>query len=131
MWLDSEGRIEWITAEDPADHTGLDRSYREYFTETKSTLRPYFSDVIISSDETPRLYVAYPAIDRRGGTDEFKGVVVVTIGLDKLGNLLKQDSTPDSQRNDTLCKRSVADREEHLRRQGKHSFGWIDGQAPP
>jgi signal transduction histidine kinase len=99
MWLDSEGRIEWITTENPADHTGLDRSYREYFTETKSTLRPYFSDVIISSDETPRLYVAYPAIDRRGGTDEFKGVVVVTIGLDKLGNLLKQDSTPDSQRN--------------------------------
>lgn len=99
MWLDSKGRIEWITTENPADYMGLDRSYREYFTETKSTLRPHFSDVIVSSDETPRLYVAFPIIDRRGETDEFKGVVVAAIGLDMLGNLLKQDSTQDSQRN--------------------------------
>jgi signal transduction histidine kinase len=99
MWLDEEGRIRWITTENPEDYIGLDRSYREYFTETRSTLRPYFSNVIISSDEAPRLYLAYPAIDRRGETDEFKGVVVAAIGLDTLGNLLQQKSTPDSQRN--------------------------------
>lgn len=98
MWLDAEGRIEWITAENPADYAGLDRSYREYFIEAKSTLRPHFSDVIVSSGETPQMYVAYPIIDRRGATDEFKGVVVAAIGLDTLGNLLKLDSSPESQR---------------------------------
>ncbi|HXV46191.1 MAG TPA: sensor histidine kinase [Nitrososphaera sp.] len=99
MWLDDEGMIRWITTENPEDLIGLDRSYREYFTETKATLRPYFSEVIISSDEAPRLYLAYPAVDRRGETDEFKGAVVAAIGLDTLGNLLQQESTPDSQRN--------------------------------
>jgi signal transduction histidine kinase len=99
MWLDSEGRIQWLTAQNSTDYIGHDRSYREYFVQPQSNFRPYFSDVIISSDEAPRLYIAYPAIDRRGSAQEFKGVVVAAIGLDTLGSLINQNQPPDLQRN--------------------------------
>jgi len=102
MWLDNEGRIKWITTENAGEFIGLDRSYREYFTGPQSTLGPYFSDVIIASDGVPRLYVAYPAIDRRGEVDEFKGVVVAAIGLDTLGNLLREDPARELQRSRVL-----------------------------
>lgn len=96
MWLDSTGRIRWITTENPQDYLGHDRSYREYFIVPRSTLKPHFSDVIISSDEASRLYVSYPVIDRSSETPRFDGVVVASIGLDTLGTLVRQDQSPDS-----------------------------------
>jgi len=139
MWLDEQGKIRWITTENPDEYVGLDRSYREYFVEPRSTLRPYFSDVIISSDETPRLYVAYPAVDRRDGANEFKGVVVASIGLDNLRNLLQQDLEPNSQRNKvqlldnqgtilfarepSLVEQNIYDNRENI-----IASGWMDAQ---
>lgn len=111
LWLDAEGRVEWVTNDGLGNenHQGLDRSYREYFSVPHSTLKPFFSDVIKTSDNVARLYIAYPVIDKRqtalahsDNISQFKGVVVAAIGVDSIGNMMRQSSPSDLQRNNLL-----------------------------
>lgn len=102
MWLDETGQIIWTTGDDKSE-IGRDRSYREYFTVPQATGEPYFSDVIISSDSAPRIFVSYPVIadvDQNNGRDgAFRGVMVAGIRLDIVGTLLKQNPSDDFRRN--------------------------------
>lgn len=110
MWLNRDGKVEWVTntAVGGDNYVGVDRSYREYFTVPHSTGKPYFSDIILTSDGVPRVYIAYPIIDNRPAANglpqenRFRGIAVAAIGLDNIGNLLQQSSPLELQRNDVL-----------------------------
>jgi signal transduction histidine kinase len=108
MLLDHEGRIEWTTySADAALDVGSDRSQKEYFSVPLITKRPFFSDIIISTDEIPRRYIAYPILDRQRLSSEtihedggiVQGVAVAAIGLNNVGNLLRQGSSFEAIRN--------------------------------
>ena len=95
MWLDSNGKIVWISNMNQSTYQkyqGTDLSYRPYFTVPKSTHAAYYSTLIDSNDKVPRLYISYPIIN--GTTGIFKGVVVAAIKVYTLGNLLKNQLFP-------------------------------------
>ena len=95
MWLDSNGKIVWISNMNQSTYQkyqGTDLSYRPYFTVLKSTHAAYYSTLIDSNDKVPRLYISYPIIN--GTTGIFKGVVVAAIKVYTLGNLLKNQLFP-------------------------------------
>ena len=95
MWLDSNGKIVWISNTNQSTYQkykGTDLSYRPYFTVPKATHAAYFSTLIDSNDKVPRLYISYPIIN--GTTGIFKGVVVAGINVYTLGNLLKNQLFP-------------------------------------
>jgi signal transduction histidine kinase len=95
MWLDSNGKIVWISNINQTTYQkykGTDLSYRPYFTVPKSTHSVYYSSLIDSNDKVPRLYISYPVIN--GTTGIFKGVVVAAINVYTLGNLLKDQLFP-------------------------------------
>src|SRR5438876_2272974 len=95
MWLDSNGKIVWISNMNQSTYQkyqGTDLSYRPYFTVPKSTHAAYYSTLIDSNDKVPRLYISYPIINRTTGI--FKGVVVAAIKVYTLGNLLKNQLFP-------------------------------------
>jgi signal transduction histidine kinase len=102
MWLDSDGKITWITGKENSGEIGHDRSYRDYFTMPTKTLQPYFSDVIVGSDRVPLVYIAYPAIDTGEQPGELKGVVIAAIGLDAITHLVQTDQSTDSPRSRVL-----------------------------
>ena len=90
MWLDSDGKIVWISNMNQSTYQkyrGTDLSYRPYFTVPKVTHTAYYSTLIDSNDKVPRLYISYPIINSSTGI--FKGVVVSGINVYTLGNLLK------------------------------------------
>jgi signal transduction histidine kinase len=95
MWLDSNGKIVWISNMNQSTYQkyrGTDLSYRPYFTVPKGTHAAYYSSLIDSNDKVPRLYISYPIIN--GTTGIFKGVVVAGINVYTLGNLLKDQLFP-------------------------------------
>ena len=95
MWLDSNGKIIWISNMNQSTYQkykGTDLSYRPYFTVPKGTHAAYYSSLIDSNDKIPRLYISYPLIN--GTTGIFKGVVVAGINVYTLGNLLKNQLFP-------------------------------------
>jgi signal transduction histidine kinase len=95
MWLDSNGKIIWISNMNQSTYQkyrGTDLSYRPYFTVPKGTHEAYYSSLIDSNDKVPRLYISYPIIN--GTTGIFKGVVVAGINVYTLGNLLKNQLFP-------------------------------------
>jgi signal transduction histidine kinase len=95
MWLDSNGKIVWISNMNQSTYQkyrGTDLSYRPYFTVPKVTHTAYYSSLIDSNDKVPRLYISYPIIN--GTTGIFKGVVVAGINVYTLGNLLKNQLFP-------------------------------------
>ena len=95
MWLDSNGKIVWISNMNQSTYQkyrGTDLSYRPYFTVPKGTHAAYYSSVIDSNDKVPRLYISYPIINSSTGI--FKGVVVSGINVYTLGNLLKNQLFP-------------------------------------
>src|SRR5947208_4161217 len=95
MWLDSNGKIVWISNMNQSTYQkyqGTDLSYRPYFTVPKSTHAAYYSTLIDSNDKVPRLYISYPIINSTTGI--FKGVVVAAIKVYTLGNLLKNQLFP-------------------------------------
>ena len=88
---------------------GTDLSFRPYFTVPKSTLEPYYSSVIASVDNVPRIFVSVPILgsignQSRGGVNNdtflvlnyncrndtprqiFKGIVYSGIRLDTVGS---------------------------------------------
>jgi signal transduction histidine kinase len=102
MWLDKNGKINWISNINESTYQkykGKDLSYRPYFTIPRDTHRAYYSGLIESNDNVPRLYISYPIInttETRIGPAKgvLTGVVVASIGLDTLGNFLKSQLFP-------------------------------------
>jgi len=95
MWLDSDGKIVWISNMNQSTYQkyrGTDLSYRPYFTVPKVTHTAYYSTLIDSNDKVPRLYISYPIINSSTGI--FKGVVVTGVNVYTLGNLLKNQLFP-------------------------------------
>lgn len=70
MWLDQEGKIGWISNINSTayqKYKGFDLSYRPYFTVPKDIHRPFYSSIIDSNDNIPRLYFAYPILSAQAG----------------------------------------------------------------
>ena len=69
MWLDQNGKIVWISninATTYQKYKGFDLSYRPYFTVPRDTHTPYYSSLIESNDNVPRLYISYPILSKAG-----------------------------------------------------------------
>jgi len=102
-WLDEDGKIVWVTSFSNAtlrqQFTGADFSYREYYSQPRDTLKPYFSTLIESIDSVPRLTISYPIIgkqiDAAEGSSTFKGVVVAGIDVNALGKFVQEQLVPD------------------------------------
>ncbi len=102
-WLDEDGKIVWATSFSNAtlrqQFTGADFSYREYYSQPRDTLKPYFSTLIESIDGVPRLTISYPIIgkqiDAAEGSSTFKGVVVAGIEVNALGKFVQEQLVPD------------------------------------
>ena len=100
MWLDKNGKINWISNINSSayqKYKGKDLSYREYFSVPKETHTAYYSSLIESNDKVPRLYISYPVINRTGSVGNngiFTGIVVASIRLESLGNLLNNQLFP-------------------------------------
>lgn len=107
MWLDKDGKIVWISNMNSTTYQkykGFDLSYRPYYIFPKNTDTAYYSSVIESNDNVPRLYVSYPILSKQGpeyynnnstkpGT--FQGVAVTALLINSLGQLLKSQLFPD------------------------------------
>ena len=97
MWLDKNGKINWINESIYQKYRGTDLSYRPYFIIPKYTHRVYYSSLIQSNDKVPRLYISYPVINTTRtatSTGKLTGVVVASIRLEMLGNFLKNQIFP-------------------------------------
>ena len=114
FWVDKDGKLLWADAFTnktiEQQYNGGDRSYRDYYLKPRETMTPYYTTVIESVDNVPRLYIGYPIVgnegnDTRSGgginnnnsssstaTDSiqtFKGVIVAAINIDTLGKFAK------------------------------------------
>ncbi|HYT01322.1 MAG TPA: sensor histidine kinase [Candidatus Acidoferrum sp.] len=108
MWLDQNGKIVWISNINQTTYqkyNGFDLSYRPYFIVARDTHSVYYSSTIESNDKIPRLYISYPLInDSKTSTNTsgttaaktFNGVMVAAIGIDSVGNFLKNQLLPQS-----------------------------------
>src|ERR1041385_5322931 len=69
MWLDESGKIVWISNFNSTfyqKYKGFDLSYRPYFTVPRDTHNAFYSSLIGSNDQVPRLYISYPVISQIG-----------------------------------------------------------------
>ena len=110
MWLDQNGKIVWISninATTYQKYKGFDLSYRPYFTAPRATHRPYYSSLIESNDNVPRLYISYPILSKVGSRydannnvnnvtnpNNFKGIVVAAVNDTATANILKSQLLP-------------------------------------
>ena len=110
MWLDQNGKIVWISninATTYQKYKGFDLSYRPYFTAPRATLTPYYSSLIESNDNVPRLYISYPILSKVGSRynannnvnnetnpNNFKGIVVAAVNDTTTANILKSQLLP-------------------------------------
>ena len=105
-WLNREGKVTmWsnMTQGTSFNYKGIDLSSKEYFVMAKNTLSPYYSSVVESGDNIPRLYISFPIIDNQhkvdsigAGTNEtFKGVIVAGISVSTIGKFLQNELFPE------------------------------------
>ena len=110
MWLDQNGKIVWISnmnATTYQKYKGFDLSYRPYFTGPRATHTPYYSSLIESNDNVPRLYISYPMLSKVGSRydannnvnnvtnpNNFKGIVVAAVNDTATANILKSQLLP-------------------------------------
>ena len=110
MWLDQNGKIVWISninATTYQKYKGFDLSYRPYFTAPRANLTPYYSSLIESNDNVPRLYISYPILTKVGSRynannsvnnetnpNNFKGIVVAAVNDTTTANILKSQLLP-------------------------------------
>ena len=105
-WLNREGKVTmWsnMTQGTSFNYKGIDLSSKEYFVMAKNTLSPYYSSVVESGDNIPRLYISFPIIDNQhkvdsigAGTNEtFKGVIVAGISVSTIGKFLQNELSPE------------------------------------
>ena len=103
FWVDKNGKLIWANAFENQtvyqQYAGGDRSFRPYFSEPRDTLRPYFSTLIESVDQVPRLYIAQPIIldssnNINNNSSTFNGVIVAAIDVEQLGQLVQNQLSP-------------------------------------
>src|SRR5215831_8809154 len=99
MWLNKEGKINWISKGTYQKYKGTDLSYKSYFTGPRDTHEVFYSSLIKSNDKVPRLYISYPVINTTGINTAstngiFTGVVVASIKLQTLSNFLSNQLLP-------------------------------------
>src|SRR5215472_8685543 len=99
MWLNKEGKINWISKGTYQKYKGTDLSYKSYFTGPRDTHKVFYSSLIKSNDKVPRLYISYPVINTTGINTAstngiFTGVVVASIKLQTLSNFLSNQLLP-------------------------------------
>jgi hypothetical protein len=106
-WINKEGRvIMWSNMNQtmPQQYKGVNLTSNEYFIIPKNTHAPYYSSVIQSIDNVPRLYISFPIIDNQAKIDNntaaskketFKGVIVVGISASTIGKFLQNELFPE------------------------------------
>ena len=110
MLLDQYGKIVWISninATTNQKYKGFDLSYRPYFTAPRATHTPYYSSLIESNDNEPRLYISYPILSKAGSgydannsvnneinSNKFKGIVVAAVNDTTTANILQSQLLP-------------------------------------
>ena len=105
--LDQRGLlIEWSNSNGSAfgRSNTLDLSSQEYFILPKNTQSPYYTSVMTSADNIPRLYIAFPIIvpeskfdngGRISVTKTFKGVIVAAVNVNSIGRSLQSELSPE------------------------------------
>src|SRR5918911_384053 len=105
-WFDQNGRAKmWSNMNHNMSqrYKDLDISSMEYFSIPKNTHLPYYSSVIESADNTPRLYISFPIISNEEKFDNeisinksrtFNGVIVAAIGVSNVGKFLQNELSP-------------------------------------
>ena len=79
-WLGADGKLIWssnINETTYQEYNGTDLSFRPYFSVPKSTHEPYYSSVIESVDNVPRIFVSVPIMSNTG----IKAVIVLLVIL--------------------------------------------------
>jgi signal transduction histidine kinase len=107
-WLDKNGRVvTWsnINQETLRKVKGFDLSEQDFFRVPNSTFTPYYSSVIESPDNVPRVYISYPVIGNQDkpadvangsiNTGSFLGVMVVPISVNTIGKFLQNELPPE------------------------------------
>jgi signal transduction histidine kinase len=104
-WLDIDGKlVAWSTQNisDLQGYQGFNLSDREFYWIPQTTLIPYYSNAIESSDMLPRLYISYPIlatksdnINNAENKTSFDGVIVAVVNLDSLGAFLQDEISPE------------------------------------
>ncbi len=95
MWLDKNGKMNWLSNINQSafqKYKGTDLSYRPYFTVPRDTHTAYYSSLIESNDNIPRLYMSYPIINNNqiGSPGVFNGVVAASMRATALGAVLQE-----------------------------------------
>ena len=101
MWLDSEGKIVWLSNINQTayeQYRNTDLSYRLYFISPRDTHQVYYSSVIDSNDHVARLYISYPILTP--SSSQFRGIVVAGIKSDAIGGFLENQLSPKLQSED-------------------------------
>jgi len=106
-WINQEGRvIMWSNMNQTTSqqYRGVNLTSKEYFIMPKNTHSPYYSSVIESADNIPRLYISFPIIDNQAKVDNnpaarktetFKGVIVAGISVSTIGKFLQNELFPE------------------------------------
>lgn len=112
--LDKDGRIKSWIGVDPqnlASFSGSNSTDREFIQIPLETSLPYYSNVLDSQDNNPRLFISFPIFQERSvgtGTEEpgmsnvsaksdinaSMGVIVAAINLKTVGEMLQRDLSP-------------------------------------
>jgi signal transduction histidine kinase len=106
--LDKDGLLlTWSNRNDTKYPMGtkVDLSYTQYFVMPKDKHSAYYSSVVESSNNIPRLYISFPILDNQkkdinagvqnDGSRTFKGVVVAVIDIRTLGKFLQNEISPE------------------------------------
>jgi signal transduction histidine kinase len=103
-WFDQYGRAKiWSDMNHNISqrYKDVDIRSREYFSIPKNTHLPYYSSVIESADNIPRLYISFPIISNELGNGTsinksrtFNGVIVAAIGVSNIGKFLQNELSP-------------------------------------
>jgi len=105
--LDQHGKlIAWSNSNGSAfgKSNNLDLSTQEYFSVPMKTHSAYYTSVMTSADNVPRLYIAFPImvpeskVDNGGRisvTKMFKGVIVAAVNVNSIGKSLQSELSPE------------------------------------
>jgi signal transduction histidine kinase len=96
FWLDQNGKVIWSSAFDgnPQEYDqykGFDVSDRPYFVNPATNKQPYLSPVILSPDNSQRMFIAFPILDN----GIFEGVIAASIKADIFGQLVQSKLSPE------------------------------------
>jgi hypothetical protein len=77
--VDKNDIIRLVASDDESQGSvvGIDISYRDFVNQTKATLKPVFSRGLRSFDDTYRIIITYPIINRETG--QYEGLVAAAI----------------------------------------------------